>query len=1060
MIFETSWRLPSQLKSEAERFFTDEALRNAVQFLGDNKVSLSFQKGSPETYFIASGIVKEDRNHEAKVVYKKRLEDTEESPLTSQCDCHRWSLEKNCDHTAALFLLYYLQDPENSKYLGEFDQAPNFNFQSNIGASVDRYGTIINNPHQLRGSHGHSTYSSIQYLLTNNQVVSFPIPGKFEGKLKISIYPSIKQQEDARPEELIHFSWIHENGEEEKKISLFESLYIFNWVTGECYHLPPEIKDLIQRIRHRGYWLEVDEILRLSKKAEVRDWIDLHLDGFSLQEMKLVAPVFFLKVEPSERKNLLQVQIHATDDTEKVYPLPEIFTGFSYSDNLLGLFRRKKDAYEFIQKLSDYFLDGKDDFRKMFNTGESKKRWIEVIDELKDGGKLFHYDAKSRSLISYDATTVVLLYNSLVQRFGSMSFRYANYSKEEHSLSLEVGTNIFYDGVSEFYRTLSPFGLQVYYNKQELARWNKRIRFERRSSTTKWFDLELTIGDDDLEILIKADLNTGVVLTKKGLVLLTPEQKELIRFMKKYTAYEGKKIEPGDQQRENGNEGENKFVLPFQRARIFELFELKRLGIEGALTPEEEELCEKLRSFDEMPEYELKEHYEKTLRPYQKQGYQWLRFLHENKLGACLADDMGLGKTLQAIAFIDSIIDQVDSILIVCPVSLLLNWEKEFQKFSDIEIAIYHGGDRSFPKDKKVILTSYGVMKRDVDEVFADKNFDLFILDEVQHLKNIRSMGSFAARRINADFRICLTGTPVENDLAEFYNILDLSIPGIWGDLQFVRTTSNSKSRLIARKTAAPFILRRTKSQVLNDLPEKIENNVILNFSDHERQYYQKQLINIRLNIQNAPSRKKYGEILKGLLELRQRCLWQQSQPSSEALTGGVESVKIRFLCETLEQIIEEGHKAIVFSQFTTYLDLIQNILEKKHYRLSRIDGSQSIKRRQKEVDQFQEGKSQVFLISLKAGGVGLNLTAASYVFLMDPWWNPAVEAQAIDRAHRIGQKHQLTVYRPVIKDTVEEKVIQLQEMKRELFRELLPDDDDAYFTGKLTMKDFEQLFE
>ena len=349
-------------------------------------------------------------------------------------------------------------------------------------------------------------------------------------------------------------------------------------------------------------------------------------------------------------------------------------------------------------------------------------------------------------------------------------------------------------------------------------------------------------------------------------------------------------------------------------------------------------------------------------------------------------------------------------------------------------------------------------MKREAEEIFGDKHFDCLILDEVQHLKNIRSLGAYAARKLNADFRICLTGTPVENDLAEFYNILDLSIPGIWGDLQFVRTSSNTKSRLLARKTASPFILRRTKSQVLTDLPPKIENNVLLELKENEWDTYKNTLESIKNKIRSAPSKKKYGEILKGLLNLRQSCLWQVPTPGQTARLDNISSTKIEFLIETLEQILEEGHQAIIFSQFTTYLDIIQQFLREKHWKLSRIDGSQSIKKRQQQVEQFQEGKTPVFLISLKAGGVGLNLTAASYVFIMDPWWNPAVEAQAIDRAHRIGQENKLTVYRPIIKGSVEEKVLELQEMKKQLFKDLLPDDDDNLFTGKLSMRDFEHL--
>ena len=252
--------------------------------------------------------------------------------------------------------------------------------------------------------------------------------------------------------------------------------------------------------------------------------------------------------------------------------------------------------------------------------------------------------------------------------------------------------------------------------------------------------------------------------------------------------------------------------------------------------------------------------------------------------------------------------------------------------------------------------------------------------------------------------------------------------------------------------------MRRTKSQVLHDLPPKIENNIYLELSEEENKFYQQNIVSIRSRIQNSTTTAKYGEILRGLLQLRQNCLWQNR--IGDTSHKNIDSTKIEFLMETLETILEEGQQAIIFSQFTTYLDIIQNYFREKHWKFSRIDGSQSINKRQEQVEQFQSGKTPIFLISLKAGGVGLNLTAASYVFIMDPWWNPAVESQAIDRAHRIGQKNTLTVYRPIIKGSVEEKVLKLQEEKKQLFQDLLSSDgDDQAFSGRLTMKDFEMLF-
>src|SRR5690606_21122664 len=277
-----------------------------------------------------------------------------------------------------------------------------------------------------------------------------------------------------------------------------------------------------------------------------------------------------------------------------------------------------------------------------------------------------------------------------------------------------------------------------------------------------------------------------------------------------------------------------------------------------------------------------------------------------------------------------------------------------------------------------------------------------------------------------------------------------LSVPGIWGEASFIKTTSTKKSRLLARQTVRPFILRRTKDQVLTELPEKVENHIFLSFSEEEKEHYIATLAQLKYRMENVQTGRKYGEILKSLLELRQLCLWQNLRQ--------LYSTKIDFLIENLEQILGEGHKVLVFSQFTTYLDIIQNRVREHGWKYARIDGSQSFKKRADEVDRFQEGDAEVFLISLKAGGVGLNLTAASYIFLMDPWWNPAVESQAIDRAHRIGQENKLTVYRPIIKDSVEEKVLVLQQTKRELFRDLMAEDDDQYFSGKLNMEDFQHL--
>ena len=1063
----SAWKIPESVDVEANKYFDPALLAKAKQLLQLSRVSISFSKGGPETYFIVSGIVKGDRSHETKVVYKKRLEGTEEGPISSNCDCHKWQEAGICEHSVALFLTYHIHLLHEKNFDAAEDNMshPPIPLESTFAVSAYEYGTIVGGPHQLERAPSNSAYSSLQYLLHTKKIINFPIPAQWEGKLIIQVtsrdyFEQNSGEQDALP--MLRFKYQNKEGNILREISLFENLYLFNWANGQCFHLPSELKDLIQKLRINLTHLDVNDLIKICQGIS-EQYIDVIVDELPLTEIPVIETTPRIHLDKAKKGNQINISLIFTDQNENILHGPDFLKAFTFSGGKLSSFRTKKDAYDFVQKLYSSFEEGSDAYKTALHPSSQKNYWGNLIEYTLTQEEAMLYNGKTRVMCKYRNDFLRDFFLSLYKSFGDGFFRFSKYDSETRELTYALPSSTLFQGLSEFHARATLHGVHLYYNRNEIGRWSSKIRFERKSTATNWFDLELEVGEDDMEIIKNLDLDNGLSLSKDGLVLLTKEQKDVLKFVKKYTQYEAQNKYTQNKNDENNNEGEdgetvNRFVLPFNRARIFELFELRKLGIDGALTPEEIELCESLATLEKMPEYKLPEHLEGVLRPYQRNGYNWLRFLHENKLGACLADDMGLGKTLQTITFLTSIYEKIDKVLIVCPVTILLNWEAEFKKFSDIDVHIYHGGERTIESDRKIILTSYGVMKREIEETFSQQNFDIVILDEVQHLKNIRSLGALAARQLKADFRICLTGTPVENDLAEFYNILDLSIPGIWGDLQFVRTASSKKSRLLARKNAAPFILRRTKAQVLTDLPPKIENNVMLSFSDHEDSDYKSSLIKIKSKIDNAPSKKKYGEILRGLLELRQKCLWQNRKGEMTFREANIDSTKVQFLMETLDQIIEEGHQAIIFSQFTTYLDLIQKIVRERHWKFARIDGTQSVKKRQTQVELFQEGKAPIFLISLKAGGVGLNLTAASYVFIMDPWWNPAVESQAIDRAHRIGQQNTLTVYRPIIKGSVEEKVLELQKMKKELFHDLLPDDEENLFTGKLTMKDFESL--
>ena len=447
---------------------------------------------------------------------------------------------------------------------------------------------------------------------------------------------------------------------------------------------------------------------------------------------------------------------------------------------------------------------------------------------------------------------------------------------------------------------MKNLNVNLLFNDSELTTWSSAINFERQKSDTDWFHINFNISEQDLEIIKNANLENNISFSNNNLVILNKEQRSLAQLMKKYV---------------DTSTDKDNISVQFYKSRIFELFELKKLGVDGALTDEEVALCETLTNLKGVPEYPIPAKVAGILRPYQKVGYHWLRFLHEHKLGACLADDMGLGKTLQTITFLEGIIDTIDRVLIVCPVSILINWQAEMEKFSNMKISAYYGDQREFDEDCKIVITSYGLLKKEINDTFSKYKFDVLILDEVHHLKNARSLGAYAARQIKADFRITLTGTPVENDISEFYNILDLSVPGIWGYAGHGTKKKTESQKYIAKRCSKPFILRRTKPQVLKDLPPKEENTIYLNFSDEERNSYLRTLYAIKTELESAKTGKKYGYILEGLLRLRQLCLWQKDLEHS---------TKIKFLIETVSQIMEEGHQAIIFSQFTSYLNQIE----------------------------------------------------------------------------------------------------------------------------------------
>ncbi|MFA7612778.1 MAG: DEAD/DEAH box helicase [Candidatus Caldatribacteriota bacterium] len=1021
--------------------FTDAIIFQAQKMVEQGRVSLSFTKGNPEGFFIVSGIVSENNTtYESKVSAK-----ISENKFNTQCSCHLWSEEQPCHHTASL--LFKFSDLKQNTTAAPSSPL-HYQMIGNEGVHVERYGTIVKDAPKLIGAKMNSSFSSLQYTLKNRKVINFPPPSRWEGKLKVNLFPA-KELEEYKDSLYIdekysyRFSWLDEEGKETKEISLFDVLYLFNWETGVALDLQSEIRELNTKLKLTDLVADIQDYIRIFLPLHKEGRLDLYIEDQYWNDFETSDLDWRFSINTSTRKSFLNLELELfTPDLKKV-PIPSPFMLFVSEGGWAGSFRTKNDSLSFFKTLIDDWEHETTIHRKHLHSASKKALMTEWINLLNSEIELHFFDPDLKKIFALNVSVFKKVFKSFMRNFSELSLKTSFYIKEERKILFQVPKSLLLEGVAGFYHDLTPLNIPIFYDQERIKTWKSGVTFERNRERLDWFQLDLIIDDHDLEIIKNAEVTDNFIISNKGLLLLSNKQKDLLRFMKRYTKFEGEK-KPGP------TKGLTRFGLSLQRARIFELFELKRLGIDGALTPEEEDFCQKIMNMDRMPQYEVHERFKDLARPYQIDGYNWLRFLYEHKFGACLADDMGLGKTLQTIMLLQTLKPKLKKVLIVTPVSILFNWRNELEKFSDLSYSVYYGDEREFKTDAQIILTSYGLMKKESLSTLSEVEYDIVIFDEVQHLKNVRSLGADAARQLKAKFRICLTGTPVENDLSEFYNIMDLAVPGVWGDLGIIRSQSKNKNRLLARKTVKPFILRRTKEQVLKDLPEKEENHVFLDFSKEERDFYNNKLNVVRAAMLASGGQKRYGEVLKSLLEMRQLCLWQK-HPS-------LHSTKIDFLMENLEQLVSEGHKTLVFSQFTTYLDLIENKIREQGWKFARIDGSQALKKRSEQVEIFQNGDAQIFLISLKAGGFGLNLTAASYIFLMDPWWNPAVERQAIDRAHRIGQENKLTVYRPIIKDSIEEKVLILQKTKQELFRDLMAEDDENFFSGKLTMEDFQHL--
>jgi len=649
-----------------------------------------------------------------------------------------------------------------------------------------------------------------------------------------------------------------------------------------------------------------------------------------------------------------------------------------------------------------------------------------------------------------------------IAKLGSLHSQFANQPQNE-SLVLkgaDVLKNnwffLFVDAMKEM--KLPVFGFEALKNfRFNTAKPSTHIHL---SSGVDWFDakVELTFGEQHIgiaEIQRALTNKQSFVQLDDGTLGILPDE-----WIKKY----GLLFKVG--------EGKNN-QLRLSKFHLSVIDELYDQRDETELSFELDEKYERLRELSNIQEVPLPEGLQNRLRPYQVSGFHWLNYLSEVGWGGILADDMGLGKTVQALSMLAHYFEKNGSLkaLVVCPTTLIYNWENEIKKFTpSLSRRIHHGNNRSKRKedfgDENIVITTYGTLRSDI-QMLMKIPFDYVVLDESQAIKNPSSKVTKAACLLKARNRICMSGTPLQNNTFDIYAQMNFLNHGLLGSVEFFRNEFSTpidklgeqEQKEHLKKLLYPFLLRRTKEQVAKDLPEKTETILFCEMEDKQRNVYEAYRNAYRNKIlgviEEQGVNKSQLTILQGLMKLRQICDSPAILNEDEKYPN--DSIKLEELTREITENIGE-HKALIFSQFLGMLALIKQKLRENNIEFEYFDGSTSPVDREKAITNFQTNENcRVFLISLKAGGVGLNLTAADYVYIVDPWWNPAVEQQAIDRTHRIGQTKNIFAYRMICKDTIEDKILQLQERKRILAKELIS--DDQTFVKNLSKEDVEYLF-
>ncbi len=679
------------------------------------------------------------------------------------------------------------------------------------------------------------------------------------------------------------------------------------------------------------------------------------------------------------------------------------------------------------------------------------------------GNYLFNSDSTAPSFVKMEKTADSYIFHK-VKRLREIEKQILEYMKSlglvlKHGKAAMDKAQSFY-WLNQYRDQLLAEGYQIQQNIKDEKRYfigASSIQVEVTEGND-WFDIMAIIKFGEYEIPF-LQLRQFILRKKREIIL--PNGEVAVIPEEWFTRYADlfSYIEDGD-------DNEKKFILQKHHLAL-----VQELQYSNHAKVSISQKLEDLKNFEEIEDSPLPIDFLAELRPYQKAGYNWMQFLNKYNFGGCLADDMGLGKTVQTLALLQAQKEAgvANASLLIMPTSLVYNWEMEAKKFAP-KLTIYNhtGSNRNrnpeYFEKYDLVLTSYGTTRADI-ELFKQYYFHYIILDESQAIKNPDSNIAKAVKELRSKHRLILTGTPIENSTLDLWSQMNFINPGLLGSENFFRTQylnaiekKNDEQRSKKLYTIIkPFILRRHKSQVATDLPPKIENVHYCEMTADQKEEYEKVKSSFRnemlLSIEHKGIGGSHMLLLQGLTKLRQ--IANHPRMVNDDYEGN--SGKLNDVLHMAESALSNGHKILIFSQFVKHLSIFRKIFDEQNLTYAYLDGA--TKDRQQQVEYFQNNEEvKVFLISLKAGGVGLNLTAADYVFILDPWWNPAVEAQAVDRAYRIGQKNTVFTYKFISQNTVEEKILHLQNNKKKLANDLITTEES--FVKNLSKDDIFSIFE